>query len=379
MHTRRLNVGVVFGGRSCEHEVSLRSARSILSALPREHYHAIPIGITPEGRWVALSDEWVLNGCDRLEEESGSPLWINPAPPPTPVLWKGDRSPCEPLCVDIFFPIVHGTFGEDGALQGLFEMLERPYVGSGVLGCALSMDKVIMKQMLAAAGLPVAPFVFFSAEAIESRDLLEKVRDQCGAPPWFVKPANMGSSVGIHKVYEAKHLMQAVVDALRYDHKVLVEQAVVPAVELEVAVLGNEIPEASVAGQIESVHDFYDYAAKYLVPGSRLLIPATVSSRLQQRLSSLAIDCFKVLNMSGMARVDFLIRTSDNEPYILEANSLPGFTTISMYPKLWQATGLEYPQLLNRLIDLALKRHRSNSNLIFDYSGNGLNDPYPSI
>lgn len=366
----KLRVGLLFGGRSVEHDVSVVSATSILNALDRSRYDVALIGVDPEGRWHLSSS----TGADSPKQlsavlrETGVFL---PAMPGETRLRPSDSETGAKKSVlgaaahlDVVFPIIHGRGGEDGSLQGLLELADVPYVGSGVLSSALQMDKDVAKRLLAAAGLPVTPWVGFSASALARmgpRGAAERAEAELGLPA-FAKPANSGSSVGISKAETVADLASAIAHAQRYDRKVLVETAV-DAREIEVAVLGNDEPEASVCGEIRSHRKFYDYEAKYHDDSTELIIPADIEPHESEQLRAMAIAAFRALDGEGMARVDFLFDRNTRRAYVNELNSLPGFTSVSMYPKLWEASGLPYPQLLDRLIELALERHDRRSKL----------------
>ncbi|MEM7413248.1 MAG: D-alanine--D-alanine ligase family protein [Myxococcota bacterium] len=352
----KLRVGLLFGGRSVEHEVSLASAASIFRALDPARYDVRLIGVDPGGRWhlaaPALPPHAALQGDEVL---------LPAAPGGGALVATGQGGAVAEL--DVVFPIIHGRGGEDGSLQGLLEMAEVAYVGSGVLGSAVQMDKEVSKRLLAAANLPVLPYrcvretdVAGNAEAVVT-EILEAL-----SLPVFVKPANLGSSVGIHRVTEADALLPALQDALRYDPKLLVEQGIA-ARDVEVALLGNDPIEASVPGEIRTDRAFYDYEAKYMDEATELLIPAPVSDSLAQGLRDTAIGAFRVLEGRSMGRVDFLVDRETDAYYVNEVNSLPGFTDGSMYPKLFEASGVSYPALLDRLIELALEDHRRKSRL----------------
>ena len=327
---KKIRVGVIFGGRSGEHEVSLRSAESILNAIDRQKYEVVPITISHEGRW----EPFTLS-ADPLAERG----------------------------VDVVFPIVHGTYGEDGTVQGLFELANIPYVGAGVLGSAVGMDKDVMKRLLRNAGLPIVDYW-----TLRKRDLDSFLKTHIGALPYpvFVKPANLGSSVGITKVHAAEELPAALQTAAEYDQKIVVEQGV-DAREIELSVLGNDDPVASLPGEIIPSHEFYDYNAKYVDEDSRLLIPAPLSEIQKNDARRLAIEAFKTLECSGMARVDLFLEKPTGKFYVNEINTLPGFTSISMYPKLWEASGIPYPELIDRLITLAIERHAEKKKLRTKY------------
>ncbi len=358
---KRLRVGVLFGGRSGEHEVSLLSAASILKAIDRKRYDVVAIGIDQQGRWLEpRSSEALLTGGGRTalpQRHAESPLLQ---------LQAGAQTEGGGLPLDVVFPVLHGTFGEDGTIQGLFELADVAYVGSGVLGSAAGMDKAVMKQLFAAAGLPQTPHLVllrgeWKADPKRCARLIEKVL----VYPVFVKPANLGSSVGISKVHGRSELAAAMDLAAGFDRKLVIEQGVggpgAKPRELEVAILGNDTPEASVIGEIVPGAEFYDYEAKYHSNASVPIIPAKLSKAEAKQIRELAIAAFRACDCAGLARVDFLmepaIRGAKSRVYLNEVNTMPGFTSISMYPKLWQTSGLSYKQLIDRLIALALERH----------------------
>lgn len=371
----KLRVGLLFGGRSVEHDVSIVSATSILNALDRSRYDVSLIGVDPDGRWhLAERSAKTAQELATVLKETG--VFLPAVPGETRLRPSGDESGAAGGAVaarsalgaiarlDVVFPIIHGRGGEDGSLQGLLELAEVPYVGSGVLSSALQMDKDFAKRLLAAAGLPVTPWVGFDAATLARlgpRGAAERAEAELGLPA-FAKPANSGSSVGISKAGTVGELAAAIALAQRYDRKVLVETAI-DAREIEVAVLGNDEPEASVCGEIRSHRAFYDYEAKYHDDSTELIIPADIEPAESEQLRAMAIAAFRALGGEGMARVDFLFDRNTRRAYVNELNSLPGFTSVSMYPKLWEASGLPYPRLLDRLIELALERHDLRSKL----------------
>jgi len=344
----KIRVGVVFGGKSGEHEVSIASAASIFKHLDRSRYEAVPIRIEKDGRWVLGAKEpKMLSAADVLKDSRTEAL---EAVEPTHAV---DRR-----SVDVVFPVLHGPYGEDGTVQGLLELANVPYVGAGVLGSAVGMDKAVMKKLFAADGLPIVPYLTLLRPDWERRrdSLTSRVAQELGFPV-FVKPANLGSSVGISKACSDAELHEAVALALQYDRKVVVEAAVPRAREIECAVLGNDDPQASVPGEIVPSRDFYDYEAKYLDEGSQLLIPAPLTAAQTAEIQQLAIKAFQAVDGAGMSRVDFLMARETGALYLNEVNTIPGFTTVSMYPKMWEASGLSYAGLLDRLIALAIERH----------------------
>lgn len=357
--TARRRVVVLFGGRSAEHEISCISARSVIDALDPARNEVIPVGITREGRWH------VLPGPPALPSETGRMPEVSDGSGAAAELADGDGGSRELVvadgrrtAVDVVFPVLHGPFGEDGATQGLLELARVPFVGAGVLGSAIGMDKAVQKVLFAAAGLPVASYeVVREPEWHEDPEGVAARIEAIGYPV-FAKPATLGSSVGISKVHDAGELAAGMQEAFRYARKAVVEQGLQPIREIECAVLGNDDPVASVAGEIvPRGHEFYDYAAKYLdEEGADLVIPAAVAPEVQARVRSMAVAAFLAIDCSGMARVDFFLR-GDDELWLNEINTIPGFTSISMYPKLWEASGLAYPALVERLLDLATERY----------------------
>lgn len=385
MAKRKIRVGVIFGGKSGEHAVSLVSAQSVMRAIDKSRYDVIPIGITLEGRWLTSGDPLaaltggrmtmprLLAGEPPLEsahvtgEQLALDLPVGEAQAEFAVatiqsrdLIPGANSGGIPD-VDVIFPVLHGPFGEDGTVQGLLELADIPYVGAGVMASAVGMDKAMMKAVFAAHGLPSVRHLVIKRQAWE-RDpaaVMARIEQEIGLP-CFIKPANLGSSVGISKAHDITELDEALAEAAQYDRKMLAEVAVPQARELECSLLGNDDPIASIVGEIVPSREFYDYAAKYLDTGeqaSRLLIPAPIPAELAARVRELAIRAYLALDCAGMARADFLLSEQTGELYIGEVNTIPGFTQISMYPKLWEASGISYPELIDRLIGLAFERH----------------------
>jgi D-alanine-D-alanine ligase len=401
----KLRVGILFGGRSGEHEVSLLSAASVLNAIDKKKYEVVPIGITKEGHWLTAEHaERLLKGQSKgqSEEHAGEGARATLAtqlragdPEATPgaaVLKTGESVvvPPEPtrrdaglapfqtdsslrrasdraIDVDVIFPVLHGTFGEDGTIQGLLELADIAYVGAGVLGSAAGMDKEIMKSLFRAAGLPIVKHVTvlrsqFEREPKKVRNLVESKLKY----PVFVKPANLGSSVGISKAHDGKELAPAIAEAAKFDRKIVIEEGVGgkkgKAREIECAVLGNDAPKASITGEIVPCKEFYDYDAKYLVDGSEAIIPAKVTKAEMKTVQRLAIAAFQAVDCTGLARVDFLMEPASPKKsrkiFVNEINTMPGFTAISMYPKLWTASGLPYSELIDQLIQLGIERHK---------------------
>ena len=349
----KLRVGVIFGGRSGEHEVSLASAASIFRHLDPHKYDAVPIRIDKSGRWqLGGGVPTAISAADVIAQARTEALT---AVEPSAAVASG---------VDVIFPVLHGPYGEDGTVQGLLELANVPYVGAGVLGSAVGMDKHVMKTLFLARGLRVAPWILVMKRgwAADAAAIAARVGSELGYPV-FVKPANLGSSVGISKARNEAELADAMAIAVQFDRKIVVEAAVPEAREIEVAVLGNDEPEASIPGEIVPAGEFYDYAAKYLDGSSQTLIPAPLTPAEAAEIRRLALAAFVAVDGAGMARVDFLMSRTSGEVFVNEVNTIPGFTTISMYPKMWEASGLSYAALLDRLIDLALERHADKQQL----------------
>jgi D-alanine-D-alanine ligase len=363
--SRTLKVGVIFGGRSGEHEVSLLSAQGVMNAIDRTRYEVVPIGITKEGQWLASGDPYKALSSGAMAESNPALLLAEPSDRGLMRIEdvEKERAPTVVLVsqLDVVFPILHGPYGEDGTVQGLLELAGIPYVGAGVAASAVGMDKVLFKDVMVAHDVPIVPHVVVLRKAWEREpeEVLARVEAEIGYD-CFVKPANLGSSVGITKAHDRIELRAALEEAARYDRKLLVEEAI-DAREIEVSVLGNDEPVASVPGEIVPCNEFYDYAAKYLDGESELLIPAPVPEETAGLIAQLAIRAYRAIDCAGMARVDFLLDRKNGELYLNEVNTLPGFTPISMYPKLWEASGLSYPELIDRLIQLALERHGDRS------------------
>jgi D-alanine-D-alanine ligase len=354
--TERMRVAVVYGGRSGEHEVSLRSAASIIAALDPARYEVVPVAITKDGRWLTGPDSLEVLELAQRDltpiPEHGSDVMV-PADPTRRGLLPLGRGRATRL--DVVFPVLHGTYGEDGTIQGLLELADLPYVGAGVLASAAGMDKAIMKSLFRDAGIPVCRWLVTRAGDDMPDVLARRVASELGFP-CFVKPANLGSSVGISKVKEAADLARAVAEAAAYDPKVVIEEAI-DAREFECAVLGNDAAEASVVGELVPSHEFYDYVDKYVDQGAEVIIPARVPAETSDAMRALAVRAFRAIDCSGLARVDFFLEKRSGRILVNEINTMPGFTSISMYPKLWEASGLAYPALLDRLITLAVERH----------------------
>lgn len=354
----KLRVGVIFGGRSGEHEVSLMSARSVLSALNPKKFQVTEIGITHEGTWLVgenVLDSFVTRNLDHL-----TPVTMLPDPTRSGIYaihkGEGGESLQHLQDFDVLFPVLHGTFGEDGTMQGMFEMANVAYVGAGVLGASVGMDKGVFKAVMQANDIPVVDGMLVLRSEFKTR--MDAVLDQVenlSVYPVFVKPANMGSSVGVSKCQNRSDLLEGLLDAARFDRRVLVEKGI-NAREIEISVLGNDTPQASVPGEIRPAAEFYSYNAKYHDDRSELFIPADLPKDIAEEMRAVAVRAYQAIDCAGMARVDFLMDKDSGEYYLNELNTIPGFTQISMYPKLWEASGVAYPELVDRLIDLALER-----------------------
>jgi D-alanine-D-alanine ligase len=384
---KKIRVGVLYGGRSGEHEISLLSAASVFKAVDQNKFEVVPIAITKDGRWLTAADAERLLSGKPLEHvrqlragdpeatpaaavlHNGQAVIVPPEPHKTgagmtPFQSEGltRRTTDRAINVDVIFPVLHGTFGEDGTIQGLLELADIPYVGAGVLGSAAGMDKDVMKSLFRNAGLPIVNHVTFLRSEWESASKkIKKLVEGKLKYPMFVKPANLGSSVGISKAHHSAELGPAISEAAKFDRKIVIEEGVGgkknKAREIECAVLGNDKPEASVAGEIVPSAEFYDYSAKYLDEGSQLIIPAKLTKSESRKVRQLAIAAFRAVDCSGLARVDFLMEPKSRKIYLNEINTMPGFTSISMYPKLWAASGVSYSELIERLIRLGIERH----------------------
>ena len=351
MQTKSVNICFIFGGRSTEHEVSLTSAVGIFPQFNRNKFNVTPVKVTLEGEWRALDSTDMVTADKAASGRGRRVLLGDPS-----VKGLIDPASGETIPVDVVFPILHGTYGEDGALQGALAMANLPVVGCGILGSALGFDKILMKQVFIQNDLQTPDFIWFLRKKWkEDREAILRGINQMVGYPCFVKPANTGSSVGVGKAKDEASLIRAIDHACRFDRKILVEKGV-NAREIECAVLGNDAPEASILGEVIPSNEFYDYDAKYHDARSQTLIPADLPEDTAKRIRFLAVHAFKSLDCAGMARVDFLVDRESLEIYINELNTLPGFTPISMYPKLWEATGVPYPDLLERLVDLAMER-----------------------
>lgn len=375
---RKLRVAVIYGGRSGEHEISLLSAASVVRNLDRSRFEVVPVAIDKKGRWHLIDLLSIESSGQSLPVLDSAPKVVLP---PNPISEGGAQLFGLPgtaeinQAIDVVFPVMHGPLCEDGSIQGLFELADVPYVGCSVLGSSVGMDKDVAKRLARESGIPVVPWVAVKKEVwLKTPGATSEQVAQVLGYPCFVKPANLGSSVGVHKVKEPEALQAALKDAFQYDLKVLIEKAV-SAREIEVAILENSDPGlpplASIAGEIIPTHEFYSYESKYLDEnGAHLKIPAELSPEKMDEVRALAQKTFSVLELEGMSRVDFFVDKNSGEVFLNEVNTIPGFTSISMYPKMWDATGIGYSELLSRLVDLAVARHRRKKALVREFHGN---------
>ena len=370
MAEKKLHVAVIFGGRSGEHEVSLMSARSVLSVLDSAKYEVTQVGITHEGTWLTGTD--VLDKFENNSTDGLIPVLVSPDPSERGIyIMEGISGLKKWSDIDVYFPVLHGTFGEDGTLQGLFELADVAYVGAGVVGSSVGMDKGVFKDVMIANHIPVVDMMVVLRAEIEN-DMLsvieraEKVSDY----PLFTKPANLGSSVGVTKCSNRSDLQEGLMEAALFDRRILVQRGVKNAHEIEVSVLGNDEPVASVCGEVLPSREFYSYESKYIDGTSGLLIPAPLPDEISECIREYAVRAYKVIDCAGMARVDFFVEKDTNNIYLNELNSIPGFTQISMYPKLWEASGLSYQKLVDRLIELAMERKADRDHTSHMYRSN---------
>jgi D-alanine-D-alanine ligase len=364
----KLRLGVLFGGRSGEHEVSLASARSVLNTLDPEKYQITQIGITLSGDWLIGDD--VLNALSNKSPDKLSPAAMLPVPDRSDLYSLTKKDGDEIISVfaelDVIFPVLHGSYGEDGTMQGLFELNGLAYVGAGVLGSSVGMDKALFKDVMIANQIPVAPSILVHSTELSDMERVLKRVEKFGEYPLFIKPANMGSSVGISKCSDIEEAANGILEAARYDRRVLIEKGI-NAREIEMSVLGNQDPKVSVAGEIRPTAEFYSYEAKYHDDSSELIIPADLDDEQVRLLSEYALRAYQAIDCAGMARVDFLVDKLTGDIYLNEVNTIPGFTPISMYPKLWEASGLEYAELIDELISLAVERKTEKDQIVRKY------------
>ena len=361
---KKIRVGLLFGGKSAEHEVSLQSAKNVIDAIDADKYDVVLIGIDKQGNWLLRdTSQFLLNSQNpkliKLNQASDTVTLV----PQSGGTLANITTPQSNMALDVVFPILHGPYGEDGTVQGMLKLAQVPFVGSGVLGSAVGMDKEMMKRLLRDADIPIAPFLVYRAH--DAKPQYRDVVEQLGLPV-FIKPANLGSSVGVSKVRDEAEFHAAVAEAFRYDRKILIE-AFIEGREIECSVLGNDDPIASVAGEIIAYHDFYTYEAKYIDEhGSALKIPAQIPDETTQRIQALSIQTFTTLSCAGLARVDLFLKP-DGDLIVNEINTMPGFTAISMYPRLWEASGISYADLIDRLIQLAIERFEAEQQLKTSY------------
>lgn len=347
---KKIKVALIFGGKSGEHEVSIISARSVYKAINKKQYEVIPIALSQKGDWIKPKNSAKYLSSDKI-----------------PDVKKNEITNVEILNkYDIAFPVLHGTYGEDGTIQGLFEILNIPFVGSGVLGSALAMDKIVSKKIFRENNISVLPAIEFINKKNNLKNVIQLTKQKLKFPV-FVKPANLGSSVGISKVQIEKKLPNAIKLAQKFDNKIIIERSLEDAREIECSVLGNDKPKASILGEIVPSNEFYDYSAKYIDNKSKLIIPAKLPKPTTKTIQEIAVKAFSAVNCFGLARVDFLVQKQTNEIYLNEINTMPGFTSISMYPKLWQASGLSYPILIDKLIKLGLEKYQEKKGLKTTY------------
>ncbi len=363
---KKKRIGVFFGGRSGEHEVSLLSARSIIANLNPEKFDIVQVAISKQGEW--WSGPGALAALEKGSTAGLTAVTLLPQPGEARLYAVHGESIVPFAELDVAFPVLHGTFGEDGTLQGLFEMAGLAYVGAGVLASAVGMDKGLFKSVMRAHGIPVLQERVYTRSFIDShvKEAISEI-ERFSAYPIFVKPANLGSSVGITKCRSRSDLMEGLMEAIRFDRRVLVETGLEAAREIEISVLGNDDPQVSVPGEVIPGEDFYTYSAKYLSDNSQLIIPADLPAAVIEAIRSTAVKVYQAIDCAGMARVDFLVDPVSLEHYVSEVNTIPGFTRISMYPKLWEASGLSYPALVERLIDLAIERKMDRLRTEFTY------------
>jgi D-alanine-D-alanine ligase len=377
MKTKKIRVGLIFGGRSGEHEVSFCSASSIIKAIDKSKYTVVPIGITKEGRWISPQDSELALQSGKIEGKSTVILLNDPSGRALVCIDNNQRldksSALERL--DLIFPVLHGPYGEDGTVQGLLELADIPYVGAGVAASAISMDKDLMKIIFQQRGLPILKWMTIKRKEWQKdkEKILSLVQDDFEYP-LFVKPTNLGSSVGITKVHKKEEMEKAIDLASSYDRKILIEEGLEEAREIECSVLGNDEPRASVVGEVRPAGEFYDYDSKYIDKETQLIVPADLPDGVSRKVQEIALRAFKAVDAAGMARVDFFVSKKENKIYLSEINTIPGFTSVSMYPRLWEASGISYPDLIDQLIQLALERHQDKKQNKISYDESKLLD-----
>ena len=377
MGVKKIRVGLIFGGRSGEHEVSFCSASSIIKAINKDKYTIVPIGITKEGRWISPQDSELALQSGKIEGKSTVILLNDPSGNALIRTDNNQRSDKRSALerVDVIFPVLHGPYGEDGTVQGLLEVANIPYVGAGVAASAISMDKDLMKTIFQQRDLPILKWMTIRRkEWQKDKEKILSSIENGFEYPLFVKPTNLGSSVGITKVHEKEELEGAIDLASSYDRKILIEEGLEGAREIECSVLGNDEPQTSVGGEVKQAGEFYDYDSKYINKETQLIVPADLSDGVSQEVQEIALRAFKAVDAAGMARVDFFVSKKENKIYLSEINTIPGFTSVSMYPRLWEASGVSYPDLIDQLIQLALERHQDKKKNKISYDESKLLD-----
>jgi len=363
MKNKKIRIGVIFGGRSGEHEVSYWSAVSVINAINKEKYEVIPIGITKAGKWISPKESWQALKSGKIEGESSTVLLNSSSSNPLVEISNNSGSNIFSVKndIDVIFPVLHGPYGEDGTIQGMLELADIPYVGAGVASSAISMDKDLMKTIFKQKGLPILDWMTIKRKDWKEmpEKIIEKVNEKFDYP-LYVKPTNLGSSVGITKVHGYGELKTAIDVASFYGRKILIEKGIEKASEIECSVLGNDDPRASVIGEVKPAGEFYDYTSKYIEKKTQLIIPAKLTERLSEKIQYMALEAFKAVDAAGMARVDFFVLKETGKIYLNEINTIPGFTVSSMYPRLWESSGLSYAALIDELIQLAIERYEDN-------------------
>jgi len=377
MKTEKIKVGLIFGGRSGEHEVSFCSASSIIKAIDKDKYTVVPIGITKEGRWISPQDSELALQSGRIEGKSTVILLNDPSGRALVRIDNNQRLDKSSVLekIDVIFPVLHGPYGEDGTVQGLLELADIPYVGAGVVASAISMDKDLMKTIFQQKGLPILKWMTIKRKKWQKdkEKILSLVQDDFEYP-LFVKPTNLGSSIGITKVHKKEELDKAIDLAASYDRKILIEEGLEEVREIECGVLGNDEPQVSVVGEVRPAGEFYDYDSKYIDEETQLIVPTDLPEEVSGKVQQIALLAFKAVDAAGMARVDFFVSKKENKIYLSEINTIPGFTSVSMYPRLWEASGISYPDLIDQLIQLALERHQDKNQNKISYDESKLLD-----
>jgi len=377
MKTEKIKVGLIFGGRSGEHEVSFCSASSIIKAIDKDKYSVVPIGITKEGRWISPRDSELALQSGRIEGKGTVTLLNNPSGTALVRIDNNQRldksSTLEKL--DVIFPVLHGPYGEDGTVQGLLELADIPYVGAEVAASAISMDKDLMKTIFQQKDLPILKWLTIKRkEWQKDKEKILSIIQNNFEYPLFVKPTNLGSSVGITKVHKKEELDKAINLAASYDRKILIEEGLEEVREIECGVLGNDEPQVSVVGEVRPAGEFYDYDSKYIDEKTQLIVPTDLPEEVSEKVQQIALLAFKAVDAAGMARIDFFVSKKENKIYLSEINTIPGFTSNSMYPRLWEASGIPYPELIDQLIQLALERHQDKKQNKISYEESKLLD-----